>query len=152
MNESAIHEVMRAARDCAMIMLESANYIQSELPKVQISEALQSQAEKVCSALTSTKHEVISELFELGDLLRPAGASSSEIASRLNRIIRWLWEDVSRMHELVMALDSAKKQNPAFALAYVLIAESATNILNAFNRTTAAADFLGIEKNETLKA
>jgi hypothetical protein len=96
----------------------------------------------VCRALIGTKHDVISELFELDDLLRPAGASSSEIAFRLNRIIRWLWEDVSRMHEFVMALDSAKKQNPAFAPAYVLVAESATNILNAFKRTTAAQTFL----------
>lgn len=50
------------------------------------------------------------------------------------------------MHELVMAPDSAKKQNPAFTPAYVLVAESATNILKAFNRTTAAADFLESKK------
>ncbi len=53
------------------------------------------------------------------------------------------------MHELVMALDSPKKQNPAFALAHVLVAESAANIINAFNRTKAAADFLESEKHET---
>jgi len=149
MNESAIHEVMNAARDCAMIMLETANYIQAELPNVQINEALQSQAEEVCNALIGTKHDVISQLFEIDDLLRPTGASSPEIASRLDRIIRRLCEGVSRTHELVMALDSAKKQNPACALAYVLVAESATSIINAFNRTKAAADFLESEKNET---
>jgi hypothetical protein len=148
MDKSAIHEVMSAARDCAMIMLETANYVKAELPNVPMDEALQSEAEKVCGALIGTKHDVISELFELGDLLRPAGAASSEIASRLNRVIRWLGEDVSRMQELVMALDSAKKQNSDFALAYVLVAESATNIINAFNRTKAAADFLESEKNE----
>ncbi|HXZ80276.1 MAG TPA: hypothetical protein VEG30_10135 [Terriglobales bacterium] len=149
MNESAIHEVMSAARGCAMIMLETANYIQAELPNVQINEALQSQAEEVCNALIGTKHDVISQLFEIDDLLRPTGASSPEIASRLDRIIRRLCEGVSRTHELVMALDSAKKQNPACALAYVLVAESATSIINAFNRTKAAADFLESEKNET---
>ena len=149
MSESAIHEVISAARDCAMIMMETANYIQAELPNVQIDGPLQSQAEEVCSALIGTKHDVISELFELGDLLRPAGASSPEIASRLNRVIGWLWEGISRTHELVMALDSAKNQNPSFALAYVLAAESATSIINAFNRTKAAAEFLGSEKNET---
>jgi hypothetical protein len=142
MNESAIQEAMSAARDCAMVMLETADYIQAELPNVQIDKALQSRTKKVCSALIGTKHDVISELFEIDDLLSPGGASSSEIASRLDRIIRWLWEDVSGMHKLVMALDSAKKRNPAFALAYVLVAESATNVLNAFNRTRAAADFL----------
>lgn len=133
---------MSAARDCAMVMLETADYIQAELPNVQIDKALQSLTKTVCSALIGTKHDVISELFEIDDLLSPGGASSSEIASRLDRIIRWLWEDVSGMHKLVMALDSAKKRNPAFALAYVLVAESATNVLNAFNRTRAAADFL----------
>ena len=142
MNESAIQEAMSAARDCAMVMLETADYIQAELPNVQIDKALQSRTKTVCSALIGTKHDVISELFEIDDLLSPGGASSSEIASRLDRIIRWLWEDVSGMHKLVMALDSAKKRNPAFALAYVLVAESATNVLNAFNRTRAAADFL----------
>ena len=90
MNETAIDEVVSAARDCAMIMMETANYIHAELPKIQIGEALQSQAKKVCSALIGTRHDVISELFELEDLLEQAGASASEIASRLNRIIRWL--------------------------------------------------------------
>jgi len=132
-----------------MIMLETASYIQAELPHVQISDELQSQAKEVTDALIGTKHDVISELFELDDLLRATPPSSSEIASRLNRIIRWLWEDVSRMHELVMALDSAKKQDPAFALAYVLVAESAANVLNAFNRTRAAADCVKNEKGET---
>ncbi len=149
MNESAIRKVMSAACDCAMVMLETADYIQAELPNVQIGKTLQSRVEKVCSALIGTKHDVISGLSEIDDLLRPGGESSSEIASRLNRIIRWLWEDVSRMHELVKALDSAKKRNPAFALTYVLVAESATNVLNACNRTTAAADCLKNEKNET---
>lgn len=106
MDKSAIDEVMNAAHDCAMIMLETANYIQGELPNVHMDEALQTQAEEVCNALIGTKHDVISGLFEIDDLLRPTGASSAEITSRLERIIRWLREDVSRMHELVMALDS----------------------------------------------
>jgi hypothetical protein len=47
MNESAIQEVMSAARDCALVMLESASYIQAELPNVQMDKALQSQTKQV---------------------------------------------------------------------------------------------------------
>jgi hypothetical protein len=56
------------------------------------------------------------------------------------------------MHQLVMALESGSKQDPACRLAYVLVAESATNILNAFNRTRAAADSMFAEAEETRKA
>ena len=51
-------------------------------------------------------------------------------------------DDITRMHHRVKALESASKQDPACAFAYVQVAESATNILNAFNRTRAAADSL----------
>lgn len=142
-----MYAAMIAARDCAVIMLETAEYIQAELPDIQIGEALRLQAETVCIALIGTKHDVISALFELDNLLRQRGASSSEIASRLNRVIRWLQEGVLGMHEFVMALDSAKQRNPAVVPAYVLVAESAANILNAYNRMTEAVDRLGIGKN-----
>jgi hypothetical protein len=56
------------------------------------------------------------------------------------------------MHQLVMALESASKQDPACGVGYVLVAESATNILHAFNRTRAAADSLCAEADETRKA
>jgi len=54
---------------------------------------------------------------QLEDLLRPAWKASSEVASRLNRILRRLWEGAAHLNEWVKAFESAKKQNPGFALA-----------------------------------
>jgi hypothetical protein len=45
------------------------------------------------------------------------------------------------MNQLVNDLETASKENPVeYGLAYMLISESATNILNAFNRTGKATD------------
>lgn len=148
MNESAIQSVMREARNCALVMLESATYIQGELANVHVNDELRAQTEQVCTALVGTKHDIFSELFELDELLG-ADASAVVIRSRVDRIVQWLSDDINRMHQLVMALESASKQSSVYGAAYVLVVESATNILNAFNRTRTAADSLRAEADET---
>ena len=142
---------MTEARNCALVMLESATYIQSELANVRMNDALRAQTEQVCTALVGTKHDIISELFELDELLG-SEASASIINSRVHRIVQWFQDDITHMHQLVTALESASKQEPACGLAYILVAESATNILNAFDRTRAAADSLPAEADETQNA
>jgi hypothetical protein len=151
MNDSAVHAVSTEARNCALVMLQNANYIQSELADIGMNEALREQIKQVCIALVSTKHDITSELFELDELLG-SDASASVIRSRVNRIVQGLRDGIIQMHQLVMALESASKQDPACGLAYVLVAESATNILNAFNRTRAAGDSLCAEADKMRKA
>ena len=144
MNESAVHAVMTEARSCALVMLESAIFIQSELANVQMNDALRTQTEQVCTALIGTKHDIITEVDELDELLG-SEASASAINSRVNLIVEWLRDDITRMHQLVMALKSASKQDSECILAYVLVTESTTNILKAITRTKAAADSLRAE-------
>ena len=148
MNESAVHAVITEARSCALVMLERATFIQSELANVQMNDALRKQTEQVCTALIGTKHDIITEVDELDELLS-SKASASVIRSRVNLIVEWLRDDITQIHKLVMDLKSASKQDPACILALVLVAESTTNILNAITRTRAAADSLRAEADET---
>ena len=46
------------------------------------------------------------------------------------------------MHELVVTLESGARNDPACGSAYLLVMESAVNILNPFNRAKDAADSL----------
>jgi hypothetical protein len=143
MNDSEIRAAMGKARTCAMVMLESAIYIERELPNVQLDEALLSQARQVCSDLIGTKHDIISDLFELNDEWGAFPAPGlPNVLSTMERLTSWMWEDISKMDQLVSALDAAAKRDPTYGLAYLLIAECATNVLNAFNATTAAVDGL----------
>ena len=145
MDRKAVLEAMDAIRDCALVMMENASYIQQELPRVEMSEALRSRTAEVCESMVGTKHDVISELFELDELLQPEG-DQAEVSSRIDRVIAWLWEDISKMHQLVLDLRDESGENEDFTLALVLVQESAANIINAFNRAKAAAEALPGEK------
>jgi len=148
MNGSSIHTVMTEARSCALVIMESASFIQSELANVRMNDGLRTQTEQVCAGLIGTKHDIITELDELDELI-DSEASASDIRSKVNILVQWLQDDITRMHQLVTALESAYKQDPECRDAYVLVTESTTNILKAITRTKAAADTLRAEADET---
>ena len=137
-NVEAVRAVMAAARDCAMEMLQNASFIQGELPELDMPDELRARTEKVCTELIGTKHDVISELFELDELLGTQD-SEADVGSRVNRIITWMGLDMVQLHELVSALHSASREDPDYGIAFVLVAESAASIVNAFNATAEAA-------------
>jgi hypothetical protein len=151
LNSSAVQEALSAIRDCALIMLENASYVQRELPNVVIADPLRSQTAEVCDAMVGTKHDIISELFEIDELLK-LDAESTIISSRLARSIRWLWEDISRLHQVVMALRADSQKDENYTLALILVEESAANILNAFNHAKAAVDAAASNSNEKRNA
>ncbi len=151
MNSSAVQEALAAIRDCALIMLGNASYIQRELPNVEIADPLKSQTTEVCDALVGTKHDIISELSEIRELLE-SDAEAAVISSRLTRSIRWLWEDISRLHQVVMALRADSQKNESHTLALILVEESAANILSAFNRAKAAVDAVVSDSNDKRNA
>ena len=86
MNESALHAVITEARNCALVMLESATYIKSELAHVQMNDAHRAQTEQLRTALVGTKHDIISELFELDEFFgSQASASAIPFAGESHR-------------------------------------------------------------------
>lgn len=147
MSRPAVLRAISAIRDCALIMLENATYIQRELPNVEMYDALRSQTAEVCESMVGTKQDVISELFEIDDLVK-SKTDWSVVSSRIDRLIRWLWEDISKMHNVVMALRKDSKKNQNHALSLVLVQESAANIVNAFNSAKGAVDELADENIE----
>ncbi len=141
MNTAAIQSVTNECRKCALAMLESGTYMERELPNVRMDVSVRAAAAELCSQFIGTKHDIFHELFELDELLA-AGAPDDRIKSAITLIIRWLWDDIRLMHELVTSLDAAAKKDPACGSAYILVAESAVNILNPFNRAKETADLL----------
>ena len=151
MTTPEIQAAMAECRDCAMVMLENATFVQRELPNVQMDADLLSQTEQVCSDMVGTKHDIISDLFELDEKLQSADVAQARdyAASTLGRLVRWMSEDMVKMHELIVGLEAASKRDPKSGSAFMLVLESATNILNAFNRVRAAVDLLKAEVRTT---
>ncbi len=130
-----------AAQSCAMHMMSNAAYIQTVLPNLTLPEGTTEKIAVLCDSLIATKHDVISELFELSEVSE-SSTSPEEITKRVKRIIRWLWETILEMNEVVQSLQTASETDAKFSIGWLLVVESATNILDSFNRAAVAADEL----------
>lgn len=139
MDSTPVVTALRAARDCAVVMRDNAMFILDELEDVGMDEGLRVRTEAVSRALLGSSHDVTSELFEMEDLLT-AESSADEIEARIDRLVRWLKEDMEQLHLLVTTLDAASHENPANQLGFVLVVESAANVLQAFVTFRSAAE------------
>ena len=139
MNTDSVQSFLSQARQCAMAMLKNGVYIESELPNMELPNGLHDKAKQVCSDLIGTKHDVIHEIFCISDFLETSPKDEAAIRLRIGRIIDWLSEPIRKMHELVQELQAASRNDRRYGPTFVLIAESATNILNAFNSTVDVA-------------
>jgi hypothetical protein len=127
-----------AAWRCAHTLLENVMYIQKELPTLDLADAQRSAIVQICSTLVGTKHDVVSELFDLQDI--QGVAAPGVIRQRIERIVRMVIEDLTSLHEVVQSLESATANDRRAGLAYVLVAESATNMLRSFATMRDAVD------------
>jgi hypothetical protein len=132
-----------AAWRCAHTLLENVMYIQKELPTLDLADAQRSDIEQICSTLIGTKHDVVRELCDMQDIQGVAARSATQ--QRIERIVQTVIEDLNRLHEVVKSLESATAHDRRAGLAYVLVAESATNMLQSFAEMCDAADHYNVE-------
>ncbi len=121
------------AHACALEMKLNADYVLRELANVTLPAELAARVEAVWGEISGTGHDVASELFELDEV-----TDEGAIADRLARLQRWIHDDLAKLHEVIQAVDAAAKADSAVQGAFILVAESATNILNPFNRLNEA--------------
>ena len=137
-----IREFQDHTRECAVQMMMNAIFIQQELPNVRMSDELRRRTEKLCSVLIGTKHDLVTEIFELDEALE-AGAGNVEVLRRINRMVQWAGEDALKMHEIVMALAADAQKDVMNGGAYLLVSESAVNILTPRTQMRQLAAQLG---------
>ena len=142
-----IQEFQRHAGECAAQMVGNAHYIQKELPNVVMSDELRQRTIGLCSTLMGTKHDLITELFELDERMQ-SGASNAEVLRRIDRMVRWAEEDALKMHEVVVELGAASDIDVMKVGAYLLVSESAVNILRPLNEMRQLAAQLQTALNE----
>jgi len=135
---AALSSFMSAAGLCAQEMLSNASYIDRELSSLRLAPAYVQSIGEVCSSLIGTKHDVISELHELEEF--SAEPASEVVQRRVERIHRWLGEELTKLHNVVKSLESASQTEPEIGTAYILVAESAVNIIQSFSKVSNEAE------------
>lgn len=120
-------------------MLQGAAFIQRELPKVVMDDGLRSRTARLCDALVSTGYAVVSELRDFDEPIQ--GRSTEDVARmRVKRINEWLFEHLPAQHEIVQSLDAAARPGVGDKGAYILVAETAVGILNAYKEVREVAE------------
>lgn len=131
-NISTLDQFCSSAHECAMLLMTNALYIQKELPNVDLPAADRTAIENLCADWIGTKHDVVHEVGELKE--------TPNIDERIRRIMSWLREDMVKLNEQVCRLNELAKSDDRFSLAYLLVAESGTNVLRGFTSTGDSAE------------
>jgi len=118
-------------------MGDNARYIQKELPNLDLNTALRHQVEGICERMIGTQHDIFAELAEWEE-----GTAQRE-AGRAQRLLRWLSDDLRALDEVVRELGLAAQENVQNVAAYVLVAESAVNVLTSYRQVQIAARLMG---------
>ena len=128
----ALDQFFSAAYACAMSLMSNADYVQKELPNVELPADIRASIESLCSDWIGAKHDVVHELAELKE--------STNIEDRVRRIMAWLGEDMVKLQEQVRKLEALASSDERFRLAYLLVGESGGNILRSFVAAGESAD------------
>lgn len=129
---------LSAIRSSAMELLSNALFVERELPNVSLPPELRARTAALCGSLVGTKHDVLNELDEYDELVA-SGAGEAVLGQRVARMVRWLGDDVAELDAVVRALEEATREDERVGSAYVLVAESAANVLRALARAREAA-------------
>lgn len=139
MVDFAIELALSAIHDCASILLESASYMLAELPSLTIPDSFRLQILDRCHSALGTRHDILSVLDEMDDRAG-SGLTSTEILVNMKRVLAWIQDELTAFHPVVKALEIKSSQDPEVSTAYILVAESVTNILTAYNRARSLVD------------
>ena len=121
---------LAAARHLAMEMAGNAQYIRNELSRVALPPGLGEILEDACDELVSVKFDTIPALADLDDLAGTGGLTPDE-AARAASILHHLDAAAVSLHPVVMTLREAAEEESRYFLAFLLVTESAVNLLNA---------------------
>ena len=132
-----LHSFLNAASACAHQMLDASVFIQDELPSLELSDAQRAAITTLCVAFSGSKHDICNDLADMPRLY------SWDFAGARLCIIR-IMDAITGDLRLMRACSDALEDDGA-GLAYVLIAETGTGLLDAFDQVQTAAAALRAE-------
>lgn len=122
------------AQNCALSMSDNAAYVLKELPRVGLDHFTHEYAVACCLEFVDTQQKIRDDLISYLERERDYSVSEERLRETSQRIFGRIREATRKMHLLVKDLEERSGRNPVeYGLAYLLVAESATNVLNSFN-------------------
>jgi uncharacterized protein YaeQ len=117
-------------------MMDNAHYIRQHLAEVSLPEGMEDRIETLCQHLLTTHQKVMSTMAAAIWWTEGQGDLSKQEIEQMEQILQ---EPLAMMNSVVKDL-SEFTTDSSFFLGRLLVTESATNILNAFNDAADAGD------------
>ncbi len=127
-----------AARECAQQMMDNAHYIRQHLVEVSFPEGTEDRIETLCQQLLTTHEKAMSAMADVSGWTE---ATEDLRRQQVEQMVQLLSEPLARMNSIISDL-SVGLADPRFFLGYLLVTESATNILNTFNEAADSGDLV----------
>lgn len=132
-----LHSFLNAACACAHQMLDASVFIQDELPNLDLADAHRTAIKGLCAAFAGTKHDICNDL---ADLPRHYSFAFPLCRASISRILDAITDDLKLMRACTDALEA-----DGAGLAYILLAETGTDLLAALDQVQEAAAALRAE-------
>lgn len=142
MNRLKLKSFTDAAYGFATALTETSQYIRRELQPLPVEPSLRRRIEVLCSHLLEGGTRVSDALEALPDISDTVRQDS--FAREVGRLLQQPLIDLGELHKIVTELRARSKEDPKQAIVLILVQESATNVWNAYNGMTTAADELQI--------
>ena len=135
-----LQDALQGLSDCTRVMHENALYVEQELPNVRMSNDSLAHTRAVCQSLIAARRDVDRIYSEPDGGMVASPANHPVLVETAHRALWRIRESLVGLADLVSALDAEHKKDVGSVAAYLLVGESAANILQAYNQSKAACD------------
>jgi hypothetical protein len=125
-------ELRTSIRTTAITMMENADYMLKEIPRVEFSGSMGEKIREASENMIGTKHDVFNALHDLDELIEEKDATD-RIRDHFSMILGWIREDIKAMHGLTGEIYATALKDNRFHLGFTLVVESAVNIITTAN-------------------
>lgn len=135
-----LQDALQGLSDCTLVMQENAVYVERELPNVRMSDGNLAQTRALCRDLIAARGDVHRILSELDGAMIATAEDRRVLVETAYRALSRIQESRLRMNDAVRALETRDEKDAGLVAAYILVAESAANILRTYHQAKVACD------------
>ena len=126
---ASIRSFLTSSRDCAIQMMENAEYIQRHLPQLRMPDALRAEIQALCTSLGESTQALHRRELAIREILA-SDPESSDIADQIRQMHLMISNRVMNLHFCIGRVQRAVEMHEADGILSLLLQESAGNILD----------------------
>lgn len=132
MERDASRRIIGEARKCADIVQSNAHFIEEALPNVPLDKTTKEEIKDLYSHMSTVYLDILEVAGELEEKLRSENFHFKSFKTHSRLVVCWMREIIDHLNLIVTRVQENAQTNPELQTTFMLLAESAVNLMNAF--------------------